>query len=391
MSRSPPSDIQAAPQARASDARPRDRAAHAAGGLHARLGPIHDPLALLESLFEHSPVPYAIFDLDGHHLTSNPAYGEMFGKGPPPEYSVLEDEIGVRLGLAGLVRRAFDGEAVQTPPIWYDPKDLPHFDAAGARRVAISCNFFPLRDRDGALAYVGVAYKDVTADLDARERAESELARLRALADEKDRLATALADSDERLRATLEAADVGTWEWNIADNHVQWSPNIDRIFGLEHGTFRGTYEASLELVHPADRMMLAEKIGATLETQAPYTAEFRFLRPDGSTGWLSARGYVIAGETGQPRLLRGVIFDVTARRAAEDALKRPAQVLENMTEGVNLSDEHGIILYTNPAYDRMFGYPRGGPIGQHVTLLNAYPPAENERVVAEVMRQLREG
>ena len=67
----------------------------------------------------------------------------------------------------------------------------------------------------------------------------------------------------------------------------------------------------------------------------------------------------------------------------------PARVLENMTEAVSLSDERGFMLYTNPAADRMFGWAPGELHGQHVTVLNAYPPAENERIVAAVIAQLQ--
>ena len=43
-----------------------------------------------------------------------------------------------------------------------------------------------------------------------------------------------------------------------------------------------------------------------------------------------------------------------------------------MTEGVTLSDEQGMICYTNPAEDAMFGYEPGELSGQHVTILNTY-------------------
>lgn len=66
-----------------------------------------------------------------------------------------------------------------------------------------------------------------------------------------------------------------------------------------------------------------------------------------------------------------------------------AQVLESMSEGVSVADENGYILYTNPAEDRMFGYPRGGLEGQHVTVQNTYAPEENQRIVDEVIRQLK--
>jgi PAS domain-containing protein len=43
-------------------------------------------------------------------------------------------------------------------------------------------------------------------------------------------------------------------------------------------------------------------------------------------------------------------------------------LLDNMTEGVSLSDEGGIILYTNPTEDVMFGYDPGELLGQHVSV-----------------------
>jgi PAS domain S-box-containing protein len=60
-----------------------------------------------------------------------------------------------------------------------------------------------------------------------------------------------------------------------------------------------------------------------------------------------------------------------------------------MGEGVSVSDEAGVIVYTNPAEDRMFGYAPGELIGRHVSVQNAYPPEENARRVAEVIGELR--
>jgi PAS domain S-box-containing protein len=75
--------------------------------------------------------------------------------------------------------------------------------------------------------------------------------------------------------------------------------------------------------------------------------------------------------------------------AALDASAFHKRIVERMAEGVSLANEDGIILYTNPAEDRMFGYEPGELLGRHVTALNALPPEENARVVAEVMAQVR--
>ena len=64
-------------------------------------------------------------------------------------------------------------------------------------------------------------------------------------------------------------------------------------------------------------------------------------------------------------------------------------ILESMTDAVSVSDEDGYILYTNPAQDRIFGYERGALIGRHVTELNAYPPEDDSRIVAQVDHELK--
>jgi PAS domain S-box-containing protein len=81
--------------------------------------------------------------------------------------------------------------------------------------------------------------------------------------------------------------------------------------------------------------------------------------------------------------------DAARLRALVDEI--PAHVLEHLTAAVTVSNERGFILYANSAADRMFGYARGELLGKHITTLNAYPVAENDRIVADVTAQLRAG
>lgn len=77
------------------------------------------------------------------------------------------------------------------------------------------------------------------------------------------------------------------------------------------------------------------------------------------------------------------------RDGADADLARYRLIVENMTEGVSLSTEDGIIVYTNAAEDRMFGYPPGELIGRHVSTLNAQPGIANDQRVADVIDSLR--
>jgi signal transduction histidine kinase len=149
--------------------------------LREQLASVPDPLALLEGLFTHSPVPYAVFTADGHCLLINPAYRRMFGAEPPPEYDLFRDELLEGLGFLAYFRRAFAGETVQTPVFWYDVRELEHIDVPQANRIAISCHCFPLAPSGTDVTHIAIAYKDMTAELAARESERAERERLRQL------------------------------------------------------------------------------------------------------------------------------------------------------------------------------------------------------------------
>jgi PAS domain S-box-containing protein len=95
----------------------------------------------------------------------------------------------------------------------------------------------------------------------------------------------------------------------------------------------------------------------------------------------------------------GMLLDKGSPDRAEDRTRLRAvplgaadlyrALLESMTEGVSLSDEAGIIVYTNPAEDALFGYGPGELLGRHVSVQNAYPQEENRQRVGEVIAHLR--
>src|SRR5512135_1690826 len=93
-----------------------------------------DRTSLLVGLFAFSPVAYQVFKADGHCLLVNDAFRTLFASVPPPEYNVLRDELAEQQGFAPLIRRAFAGETVHLPSVWYDPRQLEHVKVVEGRR-----------------------------------------------------------------------------------------------------------------------------------------------------------------------------------------------------------------------------------------------------------------
>ncbi|MBN1206137.1 MAG: PAS domain S-box protein [Myxococcaceae bacterium] len=81
--------------------------------------------------------------------------------------------------------------------------------------------------------------------------------------------------------------------------------------------------------------------------------------------------------------------EVTDERLQTEALLLHTRILDSMTEGVSLADERGIIVYTNPAEDQMFGYASGELLGQHLSIQHDHPPEESRRRVGELIARLR--
>ncbi|MEO7861593.1 MAG: PAS domain S-box protein, partial [Nitrospirales bacterium] len=127
-----------------------------------------------------------------------------------------------------------------------------------------------------------------------------------------------------------------------------------------------------------------------METNTPKLSfEEPMTRPDGSVLWLRTSKVPLRDRDGKVFGVLGISEDITERKRTEEALQMQASVLRSMLEGVSLSDENGVILYTNPAEDAIFGYEQGELIGKHVTVLNTYPPEENARIVEGVIEQLK--
>src|SRR5689334_16734596 len=106
--------------------------------VRAKLAQVSNPVALLEGIFAFAPVGFQIYTVDGRSLVTNKAFRDMFGSEPPPDYNVLRDEIAKQHGVLELIHRAFQGEVVAVPPLWYDPRELKQVTIVEGRRVAIS-------------------------------------------------------------------------------------------------------------------------------------------------------------------------------------------------------------------------------------------------------------
>jgi two-component system cell cycle sensor histidine kinase/response regulator CckA len=148
-----------------------------------------------------------------------------------------------------------------------------------------------------------------------------------ALGIERHRSADALRTAEERMRFALHSAGLGIWDMDYTTGVLRWSEILEAHYGLQPGTFGGTFEAFVERIHPDDRESVIETVEKAMKSGADFSVENRSLWPDGTVRWLSGAGRVQHGEHGEPVRAVGISLDVTERRALEEQFQQ-AQKME---------------------------------------------------------------
>ena len=245
-------------------------------------------------------------------------------------------------GLSEEYRRAVEGHTPWAPdfhdpqPIWVsdvaaDPSLASYREIFTAERIA-ALGFIPLISLDRVIGKFMLYYPAVTPPDEATIQLACVIAAQVAFAVERTRTETQARRSEERLRFALDAASMGTWDWDLTSNAVVWSDNLARIHGLPDGTFDGTFASYEREIHPDDRARVFASVQRALSEGVPHDVEYRIVAPDGTVRWCEGKGRV-EYERGRPARMSGVCVIVTRRKEAELARLAAAE------ESSRLKDE----------------------------------------------------
>jgi len=137
-----------------------------------------------------------------------------------------------------------------------------------------------------------------------------------------------LRDSRARLTEAEHVAQIGSWEWDIAQDRVSWSDGLFHIYGLTPQEFDPTLDGGERRVYPDDRRLVRDTIQRALVVRSPFTLEYRAVRADGRVRTLRNRAEVVVDESGEPIRLVGIVQDVTDTKLAQEALQNTSAELE---------------------------------------------------------------
>ncbi|MCK2057229.1 EAL domain-containing protein [Methylobacterium sp. 37f] len=187
------------------------------------------------------------------------------------------------------------------------------------------------RHRNGSWVWVetalNAAFKSGTSAPDGYVAVVREITERRAIEEEKRQGEARLRASEERLALALENGSDGIWDWSVHDQELWFADSLLGMLGFSPGDIPVSIATWTALIHPADREMAQRQFYNHLKgLTATYECEHRLRRKDGEFAWVLARGRVVhRDQAGRALRVVGTHTDITARKAAEQAIARSAR------------------------------------------------------------------
>ncbi len=279
----------------------------------------------MRTLLETLPVAVTIAeDPQCRLITTNPAGSRMFGASPEQNISA-----------SGTVREQ-PGNRYFSSKRELEPHEMPMQVAVSQNRIVENFEIearledgrrwiglvsaAPLHDRAGTFTG-GVA---VVQDITELKRSEE-----------------ALRENEGRLRLAQESAHVGIWDWNVETGEVDFTPELNKLYGLPAGTVT-TYSDWTRLVHPDDIERIEAERDEKIAGHESFDVEFRARHSSGEYRWLSTIGGALYNEEGKVTRVFGVNSDITERRRAEEEIRRYTGELQDLNEELSIFNSSAV-------------------------------------------------
>jgi PAS domain S-box-containing protein len=157
-----------------------------------------------------------------------------------------------------------------------------------------------VHDREGRLLGYARRVRDLTQNKDVEEQ---------------------LRRNQDALEVALEAAGLGTWEYDLSTGEMAMDARAKTLFGIgaEEQPSRARW---LDAIHPDDRQAASERWDRATVEREGCSAEYRVVWPDASVHWIMALGrFVTDPSSRSPGRFTGVVLDLTERRRTEAHLQ----------------------------------------------------------------------
>jgi PAS domain S-box-containing protein len=264
--------------------RSRDESEAANKRLTTALHDLAESQHFLQAVLDHSPNGIIIKGLDGRYRLINNGLEMLTGVSAAAaegktDFDLFSHPVAERF-------RANDKIVLDTgaPLVTEERTELKD----GARVFLV--NKFPLVDDQRRIFAICAIWTDIT---------------------EHKRTEEALRQTARDLREAQRVAHVGSWSWDLHEK-MTWSEETYRIFGRDPKVpLPIPFTPGAGIFTPESTEQLRTGVEKLAAGEGPYEMQLEFVRPDGTTGWVAARGENIRDEHGKIVAISGTVEDIT--------------------------------------------------------------------------------
>ena len=209
---------------------------------------------------------------------------------------------------------------------------------------------------------------------------------LRRTGDAQEKLLAEIQEGAANLSLAQQVGGVGTWMMWKDSGRLQWSDNVNEMFGISAGQSSASPEEFYGLVHADDRAGLAAVIENALVSHENFETEYRIVTKRGQIKWISLRGASVRDHESRLKIT-GTIADVTPRVEAQkriaDAERQFRLIFNENPLPFWVFDAATLkFLEVNSAAVAQYGYSRDEFLG--MSILDIRPDQDKDKLLADV-------
>ena len=175
----------------------------------------------------------------------------------------------------------------------------------------------------------------------------------------------------ESLLEAQKIARIGHWELDLRSEHLYWSDEVYRIFGIEPETFEATYDAFLERIHPDDVEMVNAAYNDSVRNRTSYHIVHRIVTMHNVLKYVEERCFHHFDKEGNVYRSIGTVHDITDQVKAQQELQLASKLFEHSNDAVVITDENNRIVMVNNTFSAMTGYASAEVKGHNPRLFSA--------------------
>ena len=197
--------------------------------------------------------------------------------------------------------------------------------------------------------------------------------------------------ANKRLQQACEIATMGYWTNDLINSEIIWSDEIYKLFELDPNTFELTLDNIRACFHPDNQHQFDEEMHKVFESDDVIEDEHKIITGTGKIKWVLERIHLVRDQDHNPIKLEGIVLDITKRKHNEQEIiesNERFKILAKATvEAVIDWDLENNSIFYGEGFNSMYGY---NSINATTDLwLKNIHPDDSKRVIRDLRKAMK--